>query len=170
MSTTASELKTFVREGGFLDSLKKLGFEIAPTGAPHGFWIYRWRDDFIDYIGFWLSSTKNFMNVEITATKACLLNDYDMKNFPKKFENKVPIYSDTFINEDYGVEIGTQSYRVREKQDLPIAFDEILKQIYRSANPWLKAIDTNEKLYDSFSGAFKGTEKAKEVMKTLLDG
>jgi hypothetical protein len=92
----------------------------------------------------------------------------DMSKFPKGFEKEMPFYSSTYINEEYGVEIGGDPWKVEKESDVENTFIELFKLIDSSADSWLKGIDTDSKLYDSFTINFKESDKAKRLKKILV--
>lgn len=148
---------------GFVDKMKTLGFELGPTG----FWFYRRREKFIDFIDFWIKSSGNHMTVPVSCLKFEILENYDENQFPKDFQAHAPIYSDAFINEEFGVEIGGDPWRIKTADDIVESLNEIFAMVIDSADSWFKNIDSDKKLYESFSIRMQETEKG-EMLRKLL--
>jgi len=161
---TLSEVKKEAINLGFVEFMESFDFMNAPTG----FWFYRFRGDYLDYIGFTLKSSCEWMSVPITCIRYDILSEYNMDFFPKGFQNSAPFYSSTYINEDYGVEIGADSWCVKTTSDIEKSIELIKVQITKSANNWCKKINSNIKLYESFTINFKESENAQVIKRKLL--
>lgn len=160
---TSTELRKYAKSFGFIDKMSALGFELGSSG----FWFYRLREGYIDYVGFWISSSKNWVTIPVTCLKYDLVSHCDMDKFPKGFEKGMPFYSSTFINEEHGVEIGAEAWKIKNIVDIEASLEVLYGLVELSADVWLKNIDSNQKLYDSYCGRFKDSEKSKEIRELL---
>ena len=148
----------------FINKLQNLGFDIGKDG----FWFYRLRDGYIDYIGFHLKSSRSYMAVPVTCLKCSIISHCDMKEFPVGFEKEMPFYSSTYINEEYGVEIGSDPWKIETESDIEESLNNIYELIESSADKWFREIDSDVKLYNSFTINFRKSDKAKELKKILV--
>jgi hypothetical protein len=160
---TLSELRKIAKSNGFIEKMSELGFEIGSSGL----WLYRVRSDYIDYLSFSLNSSKNFVTVPVICLKASIIDHCDMSEFPKGFNNGIPFYSSTYINEEYGVEIGGEAWCVETQEDVDRTFSELLCLVQSSADIWFQNINTDQKFYDSFTINFKGSETAERIKARL---
>lgn len=160
--TTISRLKNKSLDLGFTKIIEDLGF----TLSPNGFWFYRKRGEYVDFIGFWISSSENWMDVPVICLKYDLIDHCDKGEFPKGLDKDIPFYSSTFINEEYGVEIGSDSWKIKEESDVEESLSE-LRDLMGNAMNWFENINTDEKLYMSFTENFRESVKADELKKIL---
>ena len=158
--TTTAELKKHAKDIGFVEKMEMLGFKLGPDS----FWFYRKRDGFIDYISFWVKSSGVFMGVPVICLKEELVKHCDMNKFPKGFNVDIPFYSSTYLNEECGVEIGHDPWRIKTPQEIKESLDELYQLVVSSAVPWFKHINSNEKLWESFTLNFREKTSTSEVI------
>jgi len=163
--TTVAQLKKYGEELGFTEQMASLGFKLG----PNKFWFYRERGDFIDYLDFWIKSSGCFLTIPVMCLKKDLVTHCDLEHFPKRFDKDIPFYSSTFVNEEYGVEIGSDPWKVESKKDIENTFSEAIELIRSSAEAWWKGIVDNQSFYDSFTINFQESVEADRLKKLLLE-
>jgi len=161
--TTASELKKYGIEFGFIKKLEMAGFQLGD-----GFWFYRKRPPFIDLVLFWISTTKKFTTIPIICMKEDLIDHCDMSNFPKNFTLDIPFLSERFLN-DEGVEIGGDSWNIKSRDEIKSTFQDLEKLICKEANTWFESIDSDHALYESYSQNMQESEQGQRMKKLLID-
>jgi len=144
--------------------MERLGFKLG----PNSFWFYRERGGFIDYLDFWMKSSGCYVTIPVMCLKTSLIMHCDMENFPKNFNKGIPFYSSTFINEDYGVEIGGDPWDVSTESDIENMLNESLELLSDSGEKWWKAINNDTDFYESFTINFKESNNA-DIIKEKLD-
>ncbi len=162
--TKLSEIKQYSHAFGFAEQMHELGF----SEGPNDLWFYRRRGDYIDVFLFWLKSSENWVSVPVTCLKYDLIDHCDMTEFPKGFASGVPIFTDSYINEEYGVEIGSDPWKVKDEKSIKITFDEIYKLFIESVDDWFKSINTDQQLFDSFSLNMKESESGMQYKEKLF--
>ena len=159
-----SKLKEYSNRLGFTDKMSKLGF----NQGPDSLWYYRIRGDYIDVFLFWLKSSESWVTIPVTCLKYNLIDHCDMSKFPMGFSSRVPIFTDSYINEEYGVEIGSDPWKIKEEKDIKNMFEELYDLVVNGVDDWFKSINTDKKLYDSFSLNMKESEAGKKYKKKLF--
>lgn len=156
--TTLTELRKYAKSTGFESEMQEYNFIMGPSGL----WFYRLRGDYIDFFEFWISSSKNWVTVPVTCLKKSIISHCDMSVFPKGFNVGIPIYTDSYINEEYGVEIGGEAWKIKTEQDIKNTFSEITNLFEKSVNKYFNNINTDTKLYDSLSLNIKESKLGQE--------
>jgi hypothetical protein len=157
---TNKELRKYAEEFELIEELKDLGFLLSPSAL----WFYRKRDGFIDYIGFEVKSSGAFMSIPVICLKEQFVDHCDMSKFPRGFTKGIPFYSSTYLNRKYGVEIGHNPWKISSVEQIKTTFHESLSLIKSNADPWFKAIDSNEKLWESYTLNFRENTQSENVI------
>ena len=129
---------------GFILKMEKLGMHFGPDQ----FWFYRFRQDYLDIIAFWINSSKSFVTIPIICFKTDLIDHCDMEKFPRGFINGMSSLSSAFVNYN-GISIGGDSWKIKAEEDVNISVKEIYKVIEEKGNPWLLNINDDKNLWDS---------------------
>ncbi len=169
--TTIKKLRTKAIDLEFDKYMEVLGF----TLGPDEFWFYRWRGSILDVIDFWVGSSGKFVKVPILCCNEKIFSIYkdwqpDFSVFPSNFTHGLALFSDRYINQEYGVEIGADPWSIQSDQDIIRMFSELEIQIKENADPWFKQFIDNATLYESFSIRCQKSEFGQKVKKLLAEG
>ncbi|WP_199524817.1 hypothetical protein [Pseudoalteromonas sp. bablab_jr011] len=147
---------------GFTESLNRLGFILGPDK----FWFYRIRGDYIDLVMFWLLSNKKFMTVPVDCQKLALIPGYQEEKFPSNFIKGFGQVSGYFIDEEE-ICFGSWGWDVRDTCSIEKALNDILIVIENSAEPWFQSITDDQKMFNSYSLAFRESESGTKLKEKL---
>ena len=157
-----TKLKKLSSETGFKERVEGLGF----FQGPDAFWFYRNRGGFTDVIVFWIKSSKKWVEVPLVCVSDEIVSHCDMSEFPKGFTKGIPIYTGAFISKN-GVEIGGGPWKIADEDTASESLNKLAMVIESDVDPWFKSIDSNQKLFQSFSDRFKETEEGMRLKKVL---
>ncbi|MBF7073941.1 hypothetical protein ISG33_11070 [Glaciecola sp. MH2013] len=149
-----TELKKIAKQSGFVEQMRDVGF----TLGPDSFWFYRERGDFIDLFTFWIKSSGNWFEVPLYCLHKAHVEHCDMSLFPKGFMKGIPnLFDKTVQTRD--LDKG-KNWEMQDEQQAINTLNDLANVFKKKAEPWFSAIDTNQKLHDSYSLRFQGSERA----------
>lgn len=162
--TTIAQLRKIAKTSGFETEMKAIGFSMGPSGL----WFYRERNGYIDFFEFWPSSTSNYVRIPVTILKRSIVKHCDMSTFPKGFNKQIPIYTDSGIDENDGVQIGMSSWSIKRDSDVLKMFSDLVNLFKNSVNTYFLNIDNDKKLYDSISIRCKESQTGIDLKNALF--
>ena len=160
--TTLKDLKKYGAEFGFTEDMKNLGFTIG----PNGFWFYRQREVILDVVFFHNTSTGHWTQPSVLMLVDGLLEDYDMKEFPKSFTKNVSFINDVCITEN-GIEHPWHRWEIRDKNKIQESFRSIIDVMRSSGDNWFRSVSSKKDLWNLLKECVKETPREKEIWDLL---
>lgn len=141
---TPNELKK-IAEFDLVPLMNELGFVLA----PNRFWFYRKRKWFTDIVSFGTTGGGECLSASLKVWVPEMNADYDSSSFPDGYHDKCAgITAGTWMGPG-GVFIGSGSWLIENKDQVPSAYIEIIQMLKEEGLDWFSEVHDMDSLIDA---------------------
>ena len=158
---TIKEIKKYGSEFGFTQAVTDLGFMLGPSG----YWFYRKRAEFIDFVDIWRKSSGEWIQISMPVYVSEMIDGYDMSDFPEGFLSRLKNPSGTFLDEHEVSASGV--WKVGTREDAKRSFESASQAVASHGEQWFRSINTREALYSSIEEQVKEGPAGLRLRKAL---